>query len=136
MNVNLANRNILRIHTKFKKYSKLIHVSSNNLPCRKFPFRCDFSTFLQHQELTFCINKNRYDIPSAQIRYLSEKSGPPSNKLPQLMPDFPKIIWPSLIKSIRNFILATFIIKPYLDREFTLPDFVMGSKKAVEANSS
>jgi hypothetical protein len=64
-------------------------------------------------------------------RYFSSDGGPPSNKLPPLM-DFPKITWPSLMKSIRNFILATFIIKPYFDRDFNLPDFVAGSKKAVE----
>lgn len=50
--------------------------------------------------------------------------------------NFPQIIWPSLIKSIRNFILTTFIIKPYMDREFNLPDFVLGSKKAVEVKDS
>ncbi|KAJ8958648.1 hypothetical protein NQ318_016373 [Aromia moschata] len=64
-----------------------------------------------------------------------KRMAPPANKLPQLMPNLPKIVWPSLIKSIRNFILATFIIKPYLDREFNLPDFVAGSKKAVEVVS-
>lgn len=64
-------------------------------------------------------------------RYSSSESGPPSNKLPPLM-EFPKITWPSVIKSIRNFILATFIIRPYFDRDFNLPDFVIGSKKAVE----
>jgi hypothetical protein len=67
-------------------------------------------------------------------RYFSSDGGPPSNKLPPLM-DFPKITWPSLMKSIRNFILATFIIKPYFDRDFNLPDFVAGSKKAVEVVS-
>lgn len=64
-------------------------------------------------------------------RFFSAESGPPSNKLPPLM-NFPQIIWPSIIKSIRNFILTTFIIKPYMDREFNIPDFVDGSKKAVE----
>ncbi|KAJ8980188.1 hypothetical protein NQ317_015065, partial [Molorchus minor] len=71
---------------------------------------------------------------SLQSRCFSEeKSDPPSNKLPELIPDFAKIVWPSLFKSIRNFLLMTFIIKPYLDREFRLQDFVSGSKKAVEA---
>ncbi|KAJ8935399.1 hypothetical protein NQ314_012817 [Rhamnusium bicolor] len=51
------------------------------------------------------------------------------------MPNFPKVVWPSLIKSFRNFILATFVIKPYFDREFNLPDFIAGSKKAVEVIS-
>ncbi|KAJ3646438.1 hypothetical protein Zmor_024026 [Zophobas morio] len=67
-------------------------------------------------------------------RYKSSESGPPSSKLPPLM-DFPKITWPSLVKSVKNFILATFIIRPYFDREFNLPDFVIGSKKAVEVVS-
>lgn len=64
-------------------------------------------------------------------RYMSSESGPPSNKLPPLM-EFPKITWPSLVKSIKNFMLVTFIIKPYFDRDFNLPDFVIGSKKALE----
>lgn len=66
-------------------------------------------------------------------RLFSSESGPPSNKLPPLM-NFPQIVWPSIIKSIRNFILTTFIIKPYMDRDFNIPDFVAGSKKAVEAS--
>lgn len=60
-------------------------------------------------------------------------SGKSVEKLPPLM-DFPEIVWPSLIKSIRNFILSTFIIKPYFDHEFNLPDFVKGSKKALEVS--
>lgn len=48
--------------------------------------------------------------------------------------EFPQVVWPSIIKSIRNVILTTFIIKPYLDREFNVPDFVKGSKKAVEVS--
>lgn len=67
-------------------------------------------------------------------RFFGSDSGPPSNKLPPLM-NFPQIIWPSIIKSIRNFILTTFIIKPYIDRDFNIPDFVAGSKKAVEVRA-
>lgn len=67
--------------------------------------------------------------------FSNENSDPPTNKLPPLLPDQPIVVWPSLIKSIRNFILSTFIIKPYLDREFSLPDFVSASKKAVEVIS-
>ncbi|KAG5875072.1 hypothetical protein JTB14_018024 [Gonioctena quinquepunctata] len=73
---------------------------------------------------------------TVQRRLFSDKnSNPPSNKLPSLMPDAPVVVWPSLFKSIRNFILATFIIKPYLDKEFNLPDFISASKKAVEVVS-
>ncbi|GLV40614.1 uncharacterized protein CBL_04416 [Carabus blaptoides fortunei] len=50
--------------------------------------------------------------------------------------EFPEIVWPSIIKSLRNFILTTFIIKPYFDRDFNLPEFVAGSKKAVEVVSA
>lgn len=79
---------------------------------------------------------NRHSNSSSKIRneclrFFSSESGPPSTKLPPLM-TFPHIIWPSIIKSIRNFILTTFIIKPYMDRDFSFPDFVVGSKKAVE----
>ncbi|RZF44172.1 hypothetical protein LSTR_LSTR003812 [Laodelphax striatellus] len=50
--------------------------------------------------------------------------------LPKLM-DFPEIVWPSLIKTVRNFFLANFIIRRYFDSDFNLPDFVTGSKQAL-----
>ncbi|KAF5280401.1 hypothetical protein FQR65_LT03210 [Abscondita terminalis] len=68
-------------------------------------------------------------------RVLSSDAGSHRKKLPPLM-NFPEIIWPSLIKSMYNFILSTFIIKPYMDRDFNIPDFVKGSKKAVEVVSN
>ncbi|KAK4883955.1 hypothetical protein RN001_000226 [Aquatica leii] len=68
-------------------------------------------------------------------RCLSSNAGSQRKKLPPLM-NFPEIIWPSLVKSIRNFILSTFIIKPYMDRDFNIPEFVKGSKKAVEVVSN
>lgn len=54
--------------------------------------------------------------------------------LPQLM-EFPEIVWPSIIKSIKNWILITFIIRPYFDREFNLPDFVTGTKHALQVSN-
>lgn len=53
------------------------------------------------------------------------------SQIPPLM-NFPMIVWPSVFKSIRNFILTTFIIRPYLDVEFDIGDFIKGSKRAVE----
>ncbi|XP_075215606.1 m-AAA protease-interacting protein 1, mitochondrial-like [Lycorma delicatula] len=50
--------------------------------------------------------------------------------LPKLM-EFPEIFWPSIIKSVRNWILSNFIIMRYLDKDFNLQDFITGSKKAV-----
>lgn len=48
--------------------------------------------------------------------------------LPKLM-EFPINTWPSIIKSVRNWIFANFIIMRYFDSDFNLPDFVNGSKK-------
>ncbi|XP_071439543.1 m-AAA protease-interacting protein 1, mitochondrial isoform X2 [Hetaerina americana] len=50
--------------------------------------------------------------------------------------NFPQIIWPSFFKSLKNWILCTTIITPYFDREFNLPDFISGSKQAVEVVSN
>uniref|UniRef100_A0A1B6BYB6 Tim44-like domain-containing protein n=1 Tax=Clastoptera arizonana TaxID=38151 RepID=A0A1B6BYB6_9HEMI len=54
--------------------------------------------------------------------------------LPKLS-DFPEVTWPSVFKTIRNWVLANFIIMRYFDSDFNLPDFVNGSKKAVEVVS-
>lgn len=132
MNVNLASRNILN-HSKFKHFSKSLYFS-NRTGYRIIPILKEFSSFTHQSTSIFLKNEHSNKSNHIQSRFLSEESGPPSNKLPQLMPDFPKIVWPSFIKSIRNFILATFIIKPYLDKEFAIPDFIAGSKKAVEAS--
>lgn len=83
-------------------------------------------------------NKYKSKVTSASLveickRLLSSSTDRPTKKLPPLM-NFPEIVWPSLIKSFRNFILSTFIIKPYMDREFNIPEFVKGSKKAVEVH--
>ncbi|XP_058816861.1 m-AAA protease-interacting protein 1, mitochondrial [Topomyia yanbarensis] len=55
--------------------------------------------------------------------------------LPMLM-DFPELIWPSMIKSIKNWIMVQFIIRPYFDREFNLPDFIKGAKQALQVVSA
>ncbi|XP_055599262.1 m-AAA protease-interacting protein 1, mitochondrial [Uranotaenia lowii] len=57
-----------------------------------------------------------------------------SRKRPRMLPtlmDFPEIVWPSVMKSIKNWIMVQFIIRPYFDREFSLPDFVQGAKQAL-----
>ncbi|CAH2058128.1 unnamed protein product, partial [Iphiclides podalirius] len=57
-----------------------------------------------------------------------------SRKLPQLM-EFPPVIWPSLIKYIKNWMFANFIIRPYFDQDFSLSDFIEASKHAVQVVS-
>lgn len=61
-------------------------------------------------------------------RWYSDDKGPPRERLPSLM-DFPEVVWPSIIKTLRNWILANLIIRPYFDQEFGIPDFVLGSKQ-------
>nr|XP_040239731.2 m-AAA protease-interacting protein 1, mitochondrial [Anopheles coluzzii] len=56
-------------------------------------------------------------------------------KRPMLM-DFPQLVWPSVIKTIRNWIMVHFIIRPYFDREFSLPEFIQGTKQALQVVSS
>lgn len=132
MSLNLASKNIFQNYCKYKKLLPS-SVLCNPAEYRSLPSLCQCSTFIcPTSRKGNNADKTFYNINPGQIRWFSEESAPPSNKLPPLMPNFPKIVWPSLIKSIRNFILATFIIKPYLDREFSLTDFVNGSKKAVE----
>lgn len=58
-----------------------------------------------------------------------------SDKLPTLM-DFPNIIWPSLLKTIKNWILVNFIVRPYFDQEFNMPTFVNGTKHALQVNTA
>ncbi|TMW54639.1 hypothetical protein DOY81_000170 [Sarcophaga bullata] len=55
--------------------------------------------------------------------------------LPRLM-NFPEIMWPSMLNSIKNWIMVQFIIRPYMDREFNIRDFCLGAKKAMQVVSS
>ncbi|KAF9803871.1 hypothetical protein SFRURICE_013148 [Spodoptera frugiperda] len=57
-----------------------------------------------------------------------------TRKLPQLM-EFPPVVWPSFIKFIKNWMFANFIIRPYFDQEFSLHEFIEGSKHAVQVVS-
>lgn len=50
--------------------------------------------------------------------------------------DFPLIIWPNIIKTIKNWIYTTLIIRPYLDPDFNLSAFVEGSKLAAAVVSN
>ncbi|XP_018006621.1 m-AAA protease-interacting protein 1, mitochondrial [Hyalella azteca] len=45
--------------------------------------------------------------------------------------DFPWIIWPSLLLTLRNWFFTHFIIKPYYDPEFSMPAFREGAKQAL-----
>lgn len=57
------------------------------------------------------------------------------NATPDLM-DFPWIIWPSIFNTMKNWVFANLIIRPYFDGEFSLKSFKEGSKQALVAVSS
>jgi len=54
--------------------------------------------------------------------------GPPKNSmmLPPLM-DFPRLMWPKVMNTIRNWFFSYFVIKPYFDNEFSIKDFMQGA---------
>ncbi|XP_017149883.1 m-AAA protease-interacting protein 1, mitochondrial [Drosophila miranda] len=56
------------------------------------------------------------------------------NHLPRLM-DFPEVVWPSVLNTIKNWITIQFIIRPYFDSEFQLKDFIFGAKQALQVVS-
>ncbi|XP_049529636.1 m-AAA protease-interacting protein 1, mitochondrial [Anopheles darlingi] len=75
---------------------------------------------------------------TVQIRWNStDEHQHPTRKVkkPLMLMDFPQLVWPSVVKTIRNFIMVHFIIRPYFDRDFNIPDFVIGAKQALQVVS-
>ncbi|KAL3288888.1 hypothetical protein HHI36_003333 [Cryptolaemus montrouzieri] len=99
-----------------------------------------YCTFISQKNVLYKnMNRHQFNVLNGQTWNFSTEPNKneelPNNKLPPLM-QFPKLIWPSLGKSIKNFFLTNIIIKPYMDNEFSLPEFILGSKKAVEVVSN
>ncbi|XP_013117520.1 m-AAA protease-interacting protein 1, mitochondrial [Stomoxys calcitrans] len=101
-----------------------------------------------HVKLWWSLNHRKYsNISSKETREKEERlnkdggeddnTPEPKGKrtLPRLM-DFPEIMWPSLLNSMKNWIMVHFIIRPYMDREFNIRDFAVGAKKAMQVVSS
>ncbi|KAK4029917.1 hypothetical protein OUZ56_022876 [Daphnia magna] len=59
------------------------------------------------------------------------ESEQPIAQLPQLMNNPPHIVWPSFFKSVSNLMSSFLIIKPYFDNDFSLKEFVRGTKQAL-----
>ncbi|XP_014216886.1 m-AAA protease-interacting protein 1, mitochondrial [Copidosoma floridanum] len=55
-------------------------------------------------------------------------------KLPPLTDDKP-LVYPSFFKSLRSFIQVFFVIKPYLDMDFVMNEFLEGAKQALHTVS-
>lgn len=68
-----------------------------------------------------------------QFRSYCEKKEE-TKHLPQLM-EFPPVVFPSVIKFIKNWMFTNFIIRPYFEQEFSLQEFIEASKHAVQVVS-
>lgn len=45
------------------------------------------------------------------------------------VPDFPPIVWPNLLKSLKALLYSYLIIKPQMDKDFSLREFAKNSRK-------
>lgn len=81
----------------------------------------------QEQQSSLQQQQQRKYCSSANNEFESRKP----KRLPELMA-FPKIVWPSIIKSMKNWILVNLIIRPYFDKEFNIPDFSSGTRHALQ----
>lgn len=52
------------------------------------------------------------------------------------VPEFPPIVWPNVFKSLKALLYSYLIIKPQLDKDFSLGEFAKNSRKAVEVVSN
>ncbi|XP_060876805.1 uncharacterized protein LOC132949761 [Metopolophium dirhodum] len=52
------------------------------------------------------------------------------------VPEFPPIVWPNVFKSFKALLYSYLIIKPQLDKDFSLGEFAKNSRKAVEVVSN
>lgn len=77
--------------------------------------------------LSFCKTSSDTNRKYSQGSDGDGSKPPPSSNLM----DFPLIVWPSTLMTLRNFFFATFIIKPYYDNEFSLASFREGAKQAL-----
>lgn len=48
------------------------------------------------------------------------------------VPEFPPVVWPNLFKSVRALVYTYMIIKPQLDRDFSLGEFAKNSRKVLD----
>lgn len=55
--------------------------------------------------------------------------GDQKKKKPNLLMNFEPVMRPEILLTLKNWIIARFIIKPYLDKDFTTRDFTNGAKQ-------
>lgn len=104
---------------------------AQNLPNKNKYLNSCITTIRQPSALPLCSFNQQHAFFCSQPSDQNKRQ----RSLPNLM-QFPEIIWPSFINTIRNWVLINFIIRPYFDREFNLQDFIYGTKHAVHTISS
>lgn len=86
--------------------------------------------------MTGLITRNPYRRQLQILFRFYSDSGDRKNENPPQLMETPLLYMPSVINSIKNWILVTFIIKPYLDEEFCMEEFKSGSRQALEVVSN
>ncbi|XP_055639663.1 m-AAA protease-interacting protein 1, mitochondrial [Toxorhynchites rutilus septentrionalis] len=100
------------------------------------PTKCVSAALNLHLQLTPKAGNNEYYGRRCFSSGNENRTTPQRPRsLPKLM-EFPEIVWPSVTKSIKNWIMVHFIIRPYFDHEYNLQDFVQGAKQALQVISS
>lgn len=60
----------------------------------------------------------------------------PNADRPKLMNHPREIVWPSVFRTIHNYMQSALIIRPYMDNDFSLSEFSAGAKQALLVISS
>ena len=75
------------------------------------------------------------DSIPAQFKRNFSNGGRQDTEIPPLMTQSKRVIVPNVFKSIGNFFQTILIIKPYFDSDFTLTEFIAGTKQAIQVIS-
>ncbi|CAN8028894.1 unnamed protein product [Ixodes persulcatus] len=112
----LTNTNVPRVAASTLRYR---HFSSHKDVPQQSPSHClGGSVTPSHALCAPLINSKRS---------CASRSG---NQDQDLM-NCPRIVWPSFFLTVKNWIQATFIIKPYLDMGYNQKEFLNGAKQAL-----
>lgn len=79
--------------------------------------------------LTCLVNHSSKILPSSSVRYNS------SNPRPMMLMDLPRIVYPNLFLTIKNF-FARMLITNYFDSTFAIKPFSEGARQAVSVVSN
>lgn len=130
---------MLSLHRlSFKRFSKILPVSTSNShpiishTCWQ-PNEPDCKEILSTNAVGRLV-VNRL-LSTSPVYNSAEQAPAKRRRLPPLM-DFSEIVWPSIFKSIKNWVLINFIVRPYFDNAFDIQEFSAGSKHALELIST